>query len=149
MKVRRHINQLNNDVLEESSRVFNQDFVSKDGQDSEVLLAENSTEVLPDLSKESMNDDLKLDSSSSFNTPAEQQESYSNENSTREIEEISETIQVKKREDKEVKSRGIKNREVKEVRIVKEVEEEKKEQGEKKSRFGWFKKRNRYLKALN
>ena len=28
-------NQLNNDVLEESSRVFNQDFVSKDGQDSE------------------------------------------------------------------------------------------------------------------
>jgi hypothetical protein len=76
--------------------------------------------VLPDLSKESMNDDLKLDSSSSFNTPAEQQESYSNENSTREIEEISETIQVEE---------------------VKEVEGEKKEQGEKKSRFGWFRKK--------
>ena len=99
-------NQLKNDVLEESSRVFNQDFVSKDGQDSEVLLAENSTEVLPGLSKESMNDDLKLDSSSSFNTPAEQQESYSNENSTREIEEISETIQVKEVEGKKKRSRG-------------------------------------------
>ena len=96
-------NQLKNDVLEESSRVFNQDFVSEDGPDSEVLLAENSTEVLPGLSKESMNDDLKIDSSSSFNTPVEQQESYSNENSTREIEEISETIQVK---EEEVKERG-------------------------------------------
>ena len=63
----------------------------------EVLLAENSTEVLPGLSKESMNDDLKIDSSSSFNTPVEQQESYSNENSTREIEKISETMQAKER----------------------------------------------------
>ena len=115
-------NQLKNDVLEEGSRVFNQDFVSEDGQDSEVLLADNNTEVLPGLSKESMNDDLEIDSSSSFNTPVEQQEPYSNENSTREIEKISETIQVKE--------------EVKE-----EEEEEKKEQGEKKSRFGWFKKK--------
>ena len=69
-----------------------------------VLLADNNTEVLPGLSKESMNDDLEMDSSSSFNTLVEQQESYSNENSTREIEEISETIQVK--EVKEEKKRG-------------------------------------------
>ena len=108
--------QLKNEVLEESSRVFNQDFVSEDGPNSGVLLADNSTEVLPGLSKESMNDDLEIDPSSSSNTPVEQQESYSNENSTREIEEISETMQVKE-------------------------EEEKKEQGGKKSRFGWFKKK--------
>ena len=113
-------NQLESDVLEESSRVFNQDFVSEDGRDSEILLAENSTEALPGLSKESMNDDLKIDSSSSFNTPFEQQESYSDENSTREIEKISEPMQAKE----EVKEK-----------------EEKKEQGEKKSRFGWFKKK--------
>ena len=112
--------QLKNEVLEESSRVFNQDFVSEDGPNSEVLLADNSTEVLPGLSKESMNDDLEMDSSSSSNTPVEQQESYSNENSTREIEEISETMQVKE---------------------GRKEEEEKKEQGEKKSRFGWFKKK--------
>ena len=103
-------NQLKNDVLEESSRVFNQDFVSKDGQDSEVLLAENSTEVLPGLSKESMNDDLKIDSSSSFNTPVEQQESYSNENSTREIEKISETIQVEEVEEGEEEKKKRKKR---------------------------------------
>ncbi len=96
-------NQLKNEVLEESSRVFNQDFVSEDGPDSEVLLADNSTEVLPGLSKESMNDDLEIDSSSSFNTPVEQQESYSNENSTREIEKISETMQVKEEEKEERK----------------------------------------------
>ena len=129
MQVRRRIDQLKNDVLEESNRIFNQDFVSEDGQDSEVPLADNSTEVLPGLSKESMNDDLEIDSPSSFNTLVEQQEPYSNENSTGEIEKISETIQVKK--------------------IKEEEEEEKKEQDEKKSRFGWFRKRNRYLKALN
>ena len=61
--------------------------------------------MLPGLSKESINDDLKLDSSSSFNTPAEQQESYSNENSTREIEEISEPIQVRREEVKEEEER--------------------------------------------
>ncbi len=93
--------QLTNEVLEESSRVFNQDFVSEDGPNSGVLLADNSTEVLPGLSKESMNDDLEIDSSSSSNTPVEQQESSSNENSTREIEEISETMQVRRRGRKE------------------------------------------------
>ncbi len=113
--------QLKNDVLEESNRIFNPDFVSEDGQDSEVPLADNNTKVLPGLSKESMNDDLEIDSPSSFNTLVEQQEPYSNENSTGEIEKISETIQVKK--------------------IKEEEEEEKKEQDEKKSRFGWFKKK--------
>ena len=88
-------NQLESDVLEGSSRVFNQDFVSEDGPDSEILLAENSAEALPGLSKKSMNDDLKIDSSSSFNTSFEQQESYSDEISTGEIEKISEPIQAK------------------------------------------------------
>ena len=66
-----------------------------------------------------MNDDLNIDSSSSFNPLVEQQESHSDEESAREIEKISEPIQVKEEE----------------------KEEEKKEQGEKKSRFGWFKKK--------
>jgi fused signal recognition particle receptor len=113
-------NQLKSDVLEGSSRVFNQDFVSEDGRDSEVLLAENSAEALPGLSKKSINDDLKIDSSSSFNTPFEQQESHSDEISTGEIEKISEPMQAKE----EVKEK-----------------EEKNDQGEKKSRFGWFKKK--------
>ncbi|WP_458719072.1 signal recognition particle-docking protein FtsY [Candidatus Nitrosocosmicus sp. R] len=113
-------NQLKSDVLEGSSRVFNQDFVSEDGRDSEVLLAENSAEALPGLSKKSIKDDLKIDSSSSFNTPFEQQESHSDEISTGEIEKISEPMQAKE----EVKEK-----------------EEKNDQGEKKSRFGWFKKK--------
>jgi fused signal recognition particle receptor len=113
-------NQLKSDVLEGSSRVFNQGFVSEDGRDSEVLLAENSAEPLPSLSKKSINDDLKIDSSSSFNTPFEQQESYSDEISKGEIEKIPEALQAKE----EVKEK-----------------EEKNDQGEKKSRFGWFKKK--------
>jgi fused signal recognition particle receptor len=112
-------NQLNSDALEGSSRVFNQDFVSEDDWDSEVL-AEKSAEALPGLSKKSINDDLKIDSSSSFNTSFEQQESYSDEISTGEIEKISEPMQAKE----EVKEK-----------------EEKNDQGEKKSRFGWFKKK--------
>ena len=103
-------NQLKNDVLEGSSRVFNQDFVSEDGRDSEVLLAENSAEALPGLSKKSINDDLKIDSSSSFNTPVEQQESYSDEISTREIEKISEPIQAKEGRKRRKKKRMIKVR---------------------------------------
>lgn len=110
------VNPLKDDVLEERSRVFDPDFVSEDGHDSEVLLTENSTEVLPGLAKESVNDELKIDSSSSFNNPVEQPESSSNENSTTGIEKISNTKE-------------------------KVEEEEKKEQGEKKSRFGWFKKK--------
>jgi fused signal recognition particle receptor len=113
-------NQLNSDALEGSSRVFNQDFVSEDDWDSEVLLAEKSAEALPGLSKKSINDDLKIDSSSSFNTSFEQQESYSDEISKGEIEKISEPMQAKE----EVKEK-----------------EEKNDQGEKKSRFGWFKKK--------
>ncbi len=113
-------NQLKSDVLEGSSRVFNQGFVSEDGRDSEVLLAENSAEALPGLSKKSINDDLKIDSSSSFNTPVEQQESDPNENLTGKKEKISEPIQA--------------NEEVKE-------KEEKNDQSEKKSRFGWFRKK--------
>jgi fused signal recognition particle receptor len=112
-------NQLKSDVLEGSSRVFNPDFVSEDDWDSEVL-AEKSAEALPGLSKKSINDDLKIDSSSSFNTSFEQQESYSDEISTGEIEKISEPMQAKE----EVKEK-----------------EEKNDQGEKKSRFGWFKKK--------
>ena len=100
--------------------VFDRNFVSEDGQDSEILLAPNRPETLPDLDKESMNDKLKndklkIDSSSSFNTLIEQQEPSSDKSPTREIEKISTTSQ--------------------------EQEEEKKEQGEKKSRFGWFKKK--------
>jgi fused signal recognition particle receptor len=112
-------NQLKSDVLEGSSRVFNPDFVSEDDWDSEVL-AEKSAEALPGLSKKLINDDLKIDSSSSFNTSFEQQESYSDEISTGEIEKISEPMQAKE----EVKEK-----------------EEKNDQGEKKSRFGWFKKK--------
>jgi len=115
------VNPLKDDVLEERSRVFDPDFVSEDGHDSEVLLTENSTEVLPGLAKESVNDELKIDSSSSFNNPVEQPESSSNENSTTGIEKISNTKEKIEEEEK--------------------VEEEKKEQGEKKSRFGWFKKK--------
>ncbi len=68
MQARRRMIQLENDVLEEGNRIFNQDFVSEDGPDSEMLLADNNTEVLPGLSNESKNDDLEIDSSSSFNT---------------------------------------------------------------------------------
>ena len=109
------VNPLRDDVIKERSRVFDQDFVSEEGQDSEVLLAQNHTEMLPGLDKETMNDELKTDSSSSFNNPVEQHESSSNENITREIEKISTTRE--------------------------EQEEEKNEQTEKKSRFGWFKKK--------
>lgn len=110
------VNPLTDDVIAEKSRALDQNFVSEDGQDPEILLAQNRPETLPDFDKESMNDELKIDSSSSFNTLIEQQESSSNKNPTREIEKISTT-----REEQE--------------------EEEKKEQGEKKSRFGWFKKK--------
>ena len=107
--------QLKNDVLEES-RVVNQDIVSEVGADSKALTAGNSS-----LSSESKNNDLEMESSSSLNTPIEQQESYSGENSSRETEKISDTIQVNEEKASE--------------------EKEKKEQGEKKSRFGWFKKK--------
>ena len=86
-------------------------------RNQKILLADNSTEVLPGLSKESMNDDLEIDSSSSSNTPVEQQESYSNENSTREIEEISRDYASKSKRKK------------------------RRNKVEKKSRFGWFKKK--------
>jgi fused signal recognition particle receptor len=112
-------NQLKSDGLEERSSVFNKDLVSPDDQDSEELLTENSIEALPGHSKESMNDDLNIDSLSSFNPLVEQKELHSDEQSAREIEKISETIQVNEEE----------------------KEEEIKEQGEKKSRFGWFKKK--------
>ncbi len=109
------VNPLTDDIIDEKSRVFDRNFVSEDGQDSEILLAPNRPETLPDLDKESMNDKLKIDSSSSFNTLIEQQEPSSDKSPTRGIEKISTTRQ--------------------------EQEEEKKEQGEKKSRFGWFKKK--------
>jgi fused signal recognition particle receptor len=110
------VDPLRDDVIEERSRVFNQDFVSEDGQHSEVLLAQNHTDMLPGLDKETINGELKTDSSSSsFNNPVERHESSSNENTTREIEKISTTRE--------------------------EQEEEKNEQAEKKSRFGWFKKK--------
>jgi fused signal recognition particle receptor len=112
-------NQLKSDGLEERSSVFNKDLVSPDDQDSEELLTENSIEALSGLSKESMNDDLNIDSLSSFNPLVEQKELHSDEESAREIEKISEPIQVNEEE----------------------KEEEIKEQGEKKSRFGWFKKK--------
>jgi fused signal recognition particle receptor len=112
-------NQLKSDGLEERSTIFNKDLVSPDDQDSEELLTENSIEALSGLSKESMNDDLNIDSLSSFNPLVEQKELHSDEQSAREIEKISETIQVNEEE----------------------KEEEIKEQGEKKSRFGWFKKK--------
>lgn len=117
------VDQLKNDVLDERDRVFNQDLVSEDHPDSEVLLTKNSSEVIPGLFRKSMNDELKIDPSSSSNTLVEQQESYSKGNSTRKIEKISETLEKEKEKDKE---------EEKEVR---------EEQGEKKSRFGWFKKK--------
>jgi fused signal recognition particle receptor len=113
--------QLKNEVLEEGSIVVNQEIVSEVGADSKVITANNNTEVLPSLSEESKNGDVEIDSSSSFNPPVEQQESHSNENSSSEIEEISENMQVKEEEVEEGK--------------------EKKEQGQKKSRFGWFKKK--------
>jgi fused signal recognition particle receptor len=114
------INPLTGDIIDEKSPVFDRNFVSEDGQDSEILLAPNRPETLPDLDKESMNDKLKndklkIDSSSSFNTLIEQQEPSSDKSPTKGIEKISTTSQ--------------------------EQEEEKKEQGEKKSRFGWFKKK--------
>jgi fused signal recognition particle receptor len=112
------VDQLKNDVLDERGRVLNQDFVSEDHPDSELLLTKNSSEVLPGLFRKSMNDELKIDPSSSSNTLAEQQESYSKGNSTRKIEKISETLEKEE-----------------------EKEEDRKEQGEKKSRFGWFKKK--------
>jgi len=112
---------IKNDVLEESNRVVNQDIVSEDSADSKALTADSSTEVLPSLSNESKNNDLEIDSSSSFNTPINQQESYISENSSRETEKISDSMQAN----------GEKMNE----------EKEKKEQGEKKSRFGWFKKK--------
>ncbi|WP_458743662.1 signal recognition particle-docking protein FtsY [Candidatus Nitrosocosmicus sp. T] len=101
------INPLTDDVIDEKSQVFD--------QNSEILLAQNRPEALPDFDKESMNDDLKIDSSSSSNTLIEQQESSSNKNPIRGIEKISTTRE--------------------------EQGEEKKEQGEKKSRFGWLKKK--------
>ena len=120
------VNPLTGDIVDEKSPVFDRNFVSEDGQDSEILLAPNRPETLPDLDKESMNDKLKndklkndklkIDSSSSFNTLIEQQEPSSVQSPTRGIEKISTTRQ--------------------------EQEEEKKEQGEKKSRFGWFKKKS-------
>lgn len=109
------VNPSTDDVIDEKSRVFDPNFVSEDVQDSEILLTQDRHEVLPDFEKGSMNDELKIDSSSSFNTLIEQQESSSNKNPTREIEKISTTRE--------------------------EREEEEKEQGEKKSRFGWFKKK--------
>jgi fused signal recognition particle receptor len=112
-------NQLKSDGLEERSSIFNKDLVSPDDQDSEELLTENSIEALSGLSKETMNDDLNIDSLSSFNPLVEQKELHSDEESAREIEKISEPIQVNEEE----------------------KEEEIKEQGEKKSRFGWFKKK--------
>ncbi|HKU84066.1 MAG TPA: signal recognition particle-docking protein FtsY [Candidatus Nitrosocosmicus sp.] len=112
---------IKNDVLEQSSRVVNQDIVSEDGADSKAFTADSSTEVLPSLSNESKINDLEIDPSSSFNTPIEQQESYFSENSSRETEEISDTMQAN------------------EEKITEE--KEKKEQVEKKSRFGWFKKK--------
>ena len=112
---------IKNDVLEESNRVVNQDIVSEDSADSKALTAESSTEVLPSLSNESKNNDLEIDRSSSFNTPIDQQESYFSENPSRETEKISDSMQAN----------GEKMNE----------EKEKKEQGEKKSRFGWFKKK--------
>ena len=112
---------IKNDVLEESNRVVNQDIVSEDSADSKALTADSSTEVLPSLSNESKSNDLEIDSSSSFKTPINQQESYISENSSRETEKISDSMQAN----------GEKMNE----------EKEKKEQGEKKSRFGWFKKK--------
>ncbi len=113
--------QLRNEVFKESSVVVNQDIVSEARGDSKVLTADNNTEVLPSLSRESKNDDVEIDPSPSYNPPIEQQESYTDENSSLETGKISETMPVKKEEVKE--------------------EKEKKEEGEKKSRFGWFKKK--------
>jgi fused signal recognition particle receptor len=119
------VNPITGDIVDEKSPGFDRNFVSEDGPDSEILLAPNRPETLPDLDKESMNDKLKndklkndklkIDSSSSFNTLTEQQEPSSDKSPTKGIEKISTTSQ--------------------------EQEEEKKEQGEKKSRFGWFKKK--------
>jgi fused signal recognition particle receptor len=113
--VKNTVNPTKDDVTGELNRVIDPDFDSEDSPNSKALLAKKSTEVLSGISEESMNDEAKIDSTSSFNTTVEQQESYSIENSKRGIEEISKTRE--------------------------EHEEEKKEQGEKKSRFGWFKKK--------
>ncbi|TVP39542.1 signal recognition particle-docking protein FtsY [Candidatus Nitrosocosmicus arcticus] len=110
------VSLLKDDVLEGRSRVFDPNFVTEDGHDSEVLLTENSTEVLPGLAKELVNDESKIDSSSSFNNPVEPSESSSIDKLTTGIEKISNAKQ-------------------------KVEEEERKDQGEKKSRFGWFKKK--------
>ena len=92
------------------------------------------------------NDDLEIDPSSSFNTSVEQQDSYSNEKSTSESKKISGSIQVKEEQVKEeqvkeeqVKEEQVKEEQVKEEQVKEEVE--KKEKAEKKSRFGWFKKK--------
>ncbi|MDF0682378.1 MAG: signal recognition particle-docking protein FtsY [Candidatus Nitrosocosmicus sp.] len=139
-------NQLKIDVLEENGRVIKQDSVSEGGPDSEILIADNNTEVLPGHSKESKNDDLEIDPSSSSDTSVEQQDSYSSEKSTSESKKISETIQVKEEQVKEeqvkeeqVKEEQVKEEQVKEEQVKEEVE--KKEKAEKKSRFGWFKKK--------
>src|SRR6476619_7618259 len=58
-------NQLKNDILEESSRVIKQDSVSEGGPNSEILIADNNTEVSRGLYKESKNDDLGIDPSTS------------------------------------------------------------------------------------
>ena len=114
------VDQLKTDDLEGKGIVHNPDLVSESHPSSDVLLTKESSEVLPDSSRKSMNDDLTIDSSSSSNTLVEQQESYSKVNSTRKIEKISEA----KEEDKKGGE-----------------EEERKEPDEKKSRFGWFKKK--------
>ena len=56
------VNPLTDDVIAEKSRAFDQNFVSEDGPDPEILLAQNRPETLPDFDKESMNDELKIDS---------------------------------------------------------------------------------------
>jgi fused signal recognition particle receptor len=109
------LNQLSNDDSEGRDKVLDQVFIPKDDQDSEVLLVEKITETLSDTSKESKNNDLKKVSLSPSNPPTENHKLNSNEDSTKEIEKNSETIKVK--------------------------EEDKKEPGEKKGRFGWFKKK--------
>ena len=82
------------------------------------------------------NDDLEIDPSSSFSTSVEQQDSYSNGKSTSESKKISGSIQVK---EEQVKEEQVKEEQVKEEQVKEEVE--KNEKAEKKSRFGWFKKK--------
>jgi fused signal recognition particle receptor len=109
------LDQLRDDVLEESSTTIDQNIVS------EVLTADNHTDVSTGISRESKNDGLEIDSSSLSKTSIKQHESYPNENRSRQIEEISDTMQENEQKVNQ--------------------EKEKKEQGEKKSRFGWFKKK--------